>query len=114
MHARRGGEVKILLDECVDRRFARDLVGHAVTTVPKHGWSGIKNGELLELAKKEFDVFVTVDRNLAAQHDLKKFRIPVILIRARTNRLKHIRALAAELLERLSGAFAGELTIVGT
>ena len=35
-------------------------------------------------------------------------------VRARTNRLKHIRPLAAELLERLSGAVAGELTIVGT
>jgi hypothetical protein len=30
------------------------------------------------------------------------------------DRLKHIRPLAAELLERLSGAVAGELTIVGT
>ena len=105
--------MKVLLDECVDRRFARDLVGHAVTTVPKRGWSGIKNGELLELAEKEFDAFVTVDRKLAAQQDLKKFRIPVILIRARTNRLEHIRPLAAELLERLSGAVAGELTVVG-
>ena len=106
--------MKLLLDECVDRRFARSLAGHAVTTVPKRGWSGIKNGELLELAEKEFDVFITVDRKLAAQQDLKKFRISVILIRARTNRLEHIRPLAAELLERLSGAVAGELTIVGT
>jgi len=74
----------------------------------------IKNGELLELAEKEFDVFVTVDRKLAAQQDLKKFLILVILIRARTNRLEHIRPLAAELLERLSGAVPGKLTIVGT
>lgn len=106
--------MNILLDECVPARFARSLVGHAVTTVPKRGWSGIKNGELLELAEKKFDVFVTVDRKLAAQQDLKKFRIPVILIRARTNRLEHIRPLAAELLERLSGAAAGKLTVVGT
>jgi hypothetical protein len=106
--------VNILPDECVPARFARSLVGQAVTTVPKHGWSGIKNGELLELAEKEFDVFVTVDRKLAAQQDLKKFLILVILIRARTNRLEHIRPLAAELLKRLSGAVAGELTIVGT
>jgi hypothetical protein len=48
--------VKILLDECVDRRLARNLVGHAVTTVPRKDWAGIKNGELLALAEKEFDV----------------------------------------------------------
>jgi len=106
--------VNILLDECVPARFARSFVGHTVTTVPKHGWSGITNGELLKLAEKEFDVFVTVDRKLAAQQDLKKFRIPVILIRARTNRLEHIRPLATELLQKAPHAAAGELTIVGT
>jgi hypothetical protein len=42
--------VNVLLDECVDRHFAHDLVGHSVTTVSKRGWSGIKNGELLALA----------------------------------------------------------------
>ena len=106
--------MNILLDECVPARFARSLVGHAITTVPKRGWSGIKNGELLELAEKEFDVFITVDRKLAAQQDLKRFRIPVIMIRARTNRLEHVRPLADELLERLSGAVGGEVTTVGT
>jgi len=30
---------------------------------PQMGWAGIKNGELLILAEKEFEVFVT-DRNL--------------------------------------------------
>jgi hypothetical protein len=45
--------VKILLDECVDRRLARDLAGHSVTTVPRDGWAGIKNGDLLALAEKD-------------------------------------------------------------
>jgi predicted nuclease of predicted toxin-antitoxin system len=106
--------VNILLDECVPARLAHSLVGHVVTTVPKHGWSGITNGQLLAMAEKEFDVFITLDRKLAAQQDLKKFRIPVILIRARTNRLQHIAPIAAELLEKLPRAVAGELTVVGT
>ena len=72
--------MKILLDECVDRRLARDLVGHLVITVPRHGWAGIKNGDLLALAEKEFDAFITVDRKLSMQQDLTKFKIAVILI----------------------------------
>ena len=76
------------------------------------GW--IKNGDLLALAEKEFDVFITVDRKLAAQQDLTKFKIAVALLHARTNRLEHIRPLAAELLEKLPGASAGALTIIGT
>ena len=67
MHARRSGEVKILLDECVDRRLARDLVGHSVSTVPRRGWAGIKNGELLALAETEFDLFITVDRKISME-----------------------------------------------
>ena len=104
--------MNILLDECVPARFARSLVGHAVTTVPKHGWSGIKNGELLKRAEKEFDVFITVDRKLAPQQDLTKFKIPVLLIRARTNRLEDIRPLVPELLKTLAGVRAGTLTII--
>jgi hypothetical protein len=57
--------VKVLLDECVDWRLARDIVGHEVKAVHQMGWATIKNGELLALASQHFDVFVTVDRNLA-------------------------------------------------
>ena len=106
--------MKILLDECIDRRFARDLTGHEVTTVPQKGWAGIKNGELLALAGKEFEIFITVDRKLATQQDLTRFKMAVVLLRARTNRVEDIRPLAVELLEVLPRASAGELTIVGT
>jgi hypothetical protein len=106
--------VKVLLDECVDRRFARDLIGHDVATVPRRGWAGIKNGDLLRLAEQEFDAFVTVDRKLSRQQDLTKFRIPVLLLRGRTNRLEDIHPLAAELLEKLPRAPAGALTPIGT
>jgi predicted nuclease of predicted toxin-antitoxin system len=105
--------VKILLDECVDRRLARDLVGHSVTTVPQHGWAGIKNGDLLALAEKEFDMFVTVDRKIALEQDMTRFALAVVLLRARTNRLEHIRPLAAMLLEQLEHAPVGALTVIG-
>jgi hypothetical protein len=74
----------------------------------------IKNGELLALAEQEFDGFVTVDRKLASQQDLTKLQILVLLIRARTNRLEHIRPLAAEVLEKLPRASAGALSVIGT
>ena len=102
----------ILLDECVDRRLARDLVGHAVTTVPRKGWSGIKNGDLLALAEKESDVFITVDRKLSEQQHLPNFQIAVILLRARSNRLEDIRPLTSAVLEQLPHAPAGALTVI--
>ena len=55
--------MRILLDECIDRRLAKEIEGYDVVTVPQAGWAGIQNGELLRLAQAQFDVFVTVDRN---------------------------------------------------
>ena len=56
--------MRILLDECVDARLAREIVGHDVRTVPQMGWAGTPDGPLLGLAEGEFDAFVTTDRNL--------------------------------------------------
>jgi len=43
--------VRVLLDECMPRRLKRELIGHECQTVPEAGFSGKKNGELLELAE---------------------------------------------------------------
>jgi hypothetical protein len=60
----------VLLDECVDRRLARHIAGHQVQTVPRMGWAGKRNGELLTLAASQFDAFITVDRSLPKQHNI--------------------------------------------
>ena len=65
--------MRLLLDECIDRRLAREIEGHGVVTVPQAGWEGIRNGELLRLAQEQFDVFITVDRNLSFQQHLPRF-----------------------------------------
>lgn len=93
--------MKLLLDECIDRRLARDLAEHDVKTVPQMGWAGIKNGALLTLAEKEFDVFITVDRNLSFQQNLPKFNIAVLVLHATSNRLADLRSLALEILSTL-------------
>ena len=73
--------MKILLDECVDQRFRKDLVGHDVVTVQEAGWAGKKNGELLGLASESYDVFLTVDRNLYFQQNRSTITIAVLVRR---------------------------------
>lgn len=72
--------MRVLLDECIDRGLAKEIEGHDVVTVPQAGWAGIKNGDLLRLAQEQFDVLVTVDRNLSFQQHLPKFTIAVIVL----------------------------------
>ena len=80
--------MKVLLDECVPRKLKREIANHEVVTVTEQGWSGIENGELLNLAATEFDIFLTVDQNLSFQQNLKNFNIGIILMVAKNNRLK--------------------------
>ena len=54
--------VRVLLDECVDRRLTGDIHGHDVRTPPDAGWAGLQDGDLLTRAEREFDAFVTTDR----------------------------------------------------
>jgi hypothetical protein len=105
--------VKLLLDECIDRRLSRDLVGHDVQTVPQTGWAGIKNGELLTLAEKEFDVFITVDRNLSFQQNLPKLNIAVLVLHATSNRLADLKPLAPNILTILPALKKGEAEHIG-
>jgi hypothetical protein len=105
--------VKVLLDECVDWRFARDIAGHDVKTARQMGWAAITNGQLLALASQHFDAFVTVDRNLAFQQNLTAFRIAVVVIRARSNRLTDLRALLPDLVATIASAQPGGVTFVG-
>ncbi|MBP6823204.1 MAG: DUF5615 family PIN-like protein [Acidobacteria bacterium] len=105
--------MKLLLDECIDRRLARELVGHFVRTAPQMGWAGIKNGKLLALAEQEFDVFITVDRNLSFQQNLPKFNIAVIVLHAKSNKLADLQPLAPEIIKALPDAKIGEVTDIG-
>ena len=104
--------MKLLLDECVDRRLARELIDYKVKTVSQMGWSGIKDGQLLILAAAEFDVFITVDRNLSFEQNLPKFDIAVIVLQALSNRLVDLKPLAPKILSILEDVAKGQATVV--
>jgi predicted nuclease of predicted toxin-antitoxin system len=94
--------MRILLDECVPARLRRELTGHEVQTVRYAGWSGIKNGSLLRLIADsgQFDVFLTVDKNLPRQQQLAAMPFAVVILRATSNDIIHMRSLLPEFLRR--------------
>ena len=104
--------MKVLLDECIDRRFTRNLTGIDVRTVPQMGWASIKNGELMKFAESEFDIFVTVDRNLSYQQNLPKFNIALIVLRARSNRLADLTPFTSQLMACIPTAEVGTATVI--
>ncbi len=104
--------MNLLLDECVDRRLAKHITGLSVRTVAEMGWLGIKNGQLLSLAQSQFDIFVTVDRNLSFQQNLPSFAIAVLLLVAPSNRLADLIKLVPDIVGAAPAAVRGTVTRV--
>jgi hypothetical protein len=101
---------KLLLDECLPRKFKSYLSGYDCLTVPEAGWAGKKNGELLSLAENAgFQVFVSLDQGIEFQQNLTGRNIAVILIRAQSNRLADLIPLAGKILMSLSSIEPGLL-----
>jgi hypothetical protein len=102
--------MRLLLDECVPRPLKRDLVGHEVLHVVDMGWSSKRNGELLTLMVAErFDPLLTVDQNIEFQQNVRASGIGVLVVLARTNRLKELRPLVPRMLDALTKLTPGEL-----
>ena len=95
--------MKILVDESCPRKLRNDFGGeHEVWTVRDKGWLGKKNGELLKLmVEAEFEIFVTVDRNLPYQQNTENLPIPIVVLCASDNRRETLQQLIPKIFERL-------------
>lgn len=75
------------------------ITGHECSTVPEAGWSGKKNGELLSLAEHAgFKIFLTLDRGIEYEQNLKGREIAIICLAAKSNRLSDIAPEVSRLL----------------
>jgi len=72
------------------------------------GWSGKKNGELLELMRSGgFDALFTFDRNLQYQQNFRKFSLPVIVLNAVDNSYITLSRLVPKIKSALTRLKAG-------
>jgi Domain of unknown function (DUF5615) len=102
--------MRVLLDECVPRALRKDLPGHEVKTVAEAGWAGVQNGELLQLAAKQFDLLLTVDRNLEYQQNFAGIMLAVIVVHAPSNDVTVLRPLMPAVLAAIPTTKPGMVT----
>ena len=101
--------MKVLLDECVPRKFKESLPGHECSTVPEVGFAGKKNGELLALAEGAgFQVFLTVDRGIEYQQNLQPRTIAVVVLRTRSSQSAELLWHVPDLLQALESIEPGQ------
>jgi len=97
--------MRILIDESLPRYLKRILSDNETRTVQEMGWNGIKNGELLKLAEPDFEVFLTADKNIRYQQNLKGRRLAIIEFPS--NKLSIVKRLEAELKTTLQQITTG-------
>ena len=106
--------MKILLDENIDIKIQFEFgQRYEVYSARQMEWNGKKNGELLSLCvNNNFDVLITLDKNLQHQQNLDKFNIHVILLRVKNNRFYTIKNLMPKILEMIEKGLEKQLTVI--
>lgn len=94
--------MKLLLDENMNPRFRHYLSAeHDVRSARYMGWLGKVNGELLALARDEFDALITLDQDMEDQQNLTDDDVAVIVLRAGTDDINVLKRLVPQIFERL-------------
>ena len=106
---------QLLLDENIDQAL-KELFDDdfEVVTITEQNWQGKKNGELLRLTAEEFDVFVTMDKNLEYQQNLGVLDLAVVVIRAYSNEFAVVSKLMPGVNQAVRSAEVGVAIHVAT
>ncbi len=101
--------MKILIDECLPEDIKKEFTGHLVSTVSDLGWNSMTNGMLLSATIKDgFEVFVTIDKNLQYQQNLKKYNLIIVVQDSHKSDLEILKLIVPKVLLNLSSLEKGE------
>jgi hypothetical protein len=89
------------------------LRDHQVDSVVGRGWAGLKNGPLLQRMRGEYDVLLTMDRNLEFQQNVAALPFGVLLVRAASNRMADLVPLVPSMIEALPTIQRGQIVRIG-
>jgi hypothetical protein len=105
--------MKILLDECVTRKLKRYLTEFEVKTVVEMNWSGLKNGLLLtEAIKENFDVLLTIDKNIEHQQNMSNYKIAVVVLDAEKSKIDFMLELLPKFKEQVGEYEKGKIYLI--
>ncbi len=83
--------MRILVDECMDVRLRNSFPEHDCQTARYAGFSGLKNGRLLDAAEaNQFAVLLTADQGIEYEQNLAGRKIAIIIFQAKSLRLKDL------------------------
>jgi predicted nuclease of predicted toxin-antitoxin system len=105
--------MRILIDECVNPRLAVRLPvlcpAHQIATVRDLGWTGLSDSLLLDRARSHFEVFVTIDKGFAFEHNLRKLSLGIVILDTKNNQMPSYEPVLTELVAAIETVERGRV-----
>jgi hypothetical protein len=98
--------LRVLLDAHIDKLLKKSIPEHDVWTARNVRLEHLSDGDLLNVIDGRFDVLITMDRSIQFQNKLSGRSFGVILLRAKSNTIKDLRAGTANSDGEMSGVSA--------
>jgi hypothetical protein len=91
------------------------VIGHPdeCETVRRAGYGAKKNGELLSLMEERWDVLLTNDRNIKYQQNMSGRNVSIVILCAKSNRIKDLLPLVPACAQALLSLLPGSVVEVG-
>ena len=102
--------MRVILDENMPAELIPLLTGHECTTVRQQGWRSISNGQLLQLVRSRFDVFLTTDRGIPFQHNHRGELLAIGVLRLSNNTVPSVLGCADQIRAFLETLEPGQIT----
>jgi len=103
----------ILFDHNVDRRFRKHLAGHEVRTTRELRWDKLENGELIKAAADaRFEAFISIDKNIEFEQNLRALPLPVIVLDSKSNALPRLAPFAPLVLKLIASPLEPVLYVI--
>jgi len=108
--------MRVLIDECLPAGLKEPLaaLGHECETVRRAGYGAKKNGELLLLMEGQWDVLLTNDRNIKYQQNMDGRNVSILVLCAKSNRIKDLLPLMPACAQVLLSIAPGSVVEVGS
>jgi predicted nuclease of predicted toxin-antitoxin system len=105
--------MRILIDNCVPRKFARLISGHEVTHARQLGWHELENGDLIAAAElADFQAMVTTDKNLQYQQNMAGRKISIVVLAPRLVFFENLEPLIGQLSLILAELTEGSFIVI--
>lgn len=100
-----------MIDECLPAGLKTSLsaLGHQAETVRRAGYGAKKNGELLSLMEGRWDVLLTNDRNIQYQQNISGRNVSILILCAKSNRIKDLLPLMPVCADALLSISPGQI-----